>query len=180
MERDLIMEYHRPEAGYFTAVPIGGRTELSIESEQRGTRFPSSWRPDDTLEGRPPERPQPTNNASWNIGSRDSRENFFLGQSHHTGARPNRSDTEKSSTIQQLLRYQFVYSMAALPLHLASMAIGAWLAYGGAIGHTAITAQVLSEFGLKVQMTDAAPGTILFLVGLLSLCLTRFDVRVDK
>jgi hypothetical protein len=79
-----------------------------------------------------------------------------------------------------MMTHQFLYSMAALAVAAVCMGIGGWLAYSGAVGKTSFAAHVLSDFGLKVQMTDAGPGCVLFVVALLAMIATRYNVRVDK
>lgn len=150
--------------------------------EQRGTRFPSSWRPDEPVRYQIPEQPSRLETqARGNVREESSSGFFRLPVNRHaTTETQTLASAQPATTIQQLIKYQFIYSMTALILQLACMIIGGWLGISGAVGHTSFTAQVLSEIGLKVQMTDAGPGTVLFLVGLLTLPFTRFDVKVDK
>lgn len=169
---------HRPNypgSGYETT---GGPPQ---GVEQRGTRFPASWQPDEpsayriteAVERRLP--PTPHQPSGEFFGLRRTRP-----ESDETVTSSTLTPRAASTTIQQLIRYQFIYSMTSLILQLACMFIGGWLGISGVVGHTSLAAQVLSEVGLKVQMTDAGPGTVLFLVGLLTLPFTRFNVRVDK
>lgn len=139
------------------------RAALPSHSEQRGVRFPANWRPDDM--------PSQLNQLeSSNYSASDVSGNSYL----------KRNGKLERSTIQRVIEYQYKYSMAALAVGAICMAIGGWLAYSGTVAKTAFAAQILSDFGFKVQMTDAGPGTILFVVALITLIATRFDIRIDS
>ena len=71
---------------------------------------------------------------------------------------------------------KFVYSLVGLLVGLACMFLGSFLGYSGVQGHTAFTGKVL---GLSANLNDAAPGVILFVVGLFAIFITKFSVR-DK
>lgn len=155
-------------------------SHLPNDAEQRGVRFPASWRPDDHYVEQPAaasrrvEVPQPESTPRGWLTQTTRREKFDErpATQNQTQHQPN--------TIHLLLSYQFKYSMAALAVEAVCMGIGGFLAYSGAIGKTAFAAQALSDFGLKVQMTDAGPGVVLFVVALIAMIATRFSVRVDK
>jgi hypothetical protein len=138
--------------------------------EQRGVRFPADWRPDAVSEHVARQQCAPGSSA---ISTSDSEPSvrYSMVPSQKTQQQP---------TIQLVLEYQFKYSMAAICVQLICMAIGGWLAYSGAVGKTSFTARLLSDIGLKVQMTNAGPGTVLFVVALLMITITRFHVRIDK
>jgi hypothetical protein len=159
-------------------------SRLPSDAEQRGVRIPASWRPDDDYVEHPAaasrrvQAPQPE-------GDRVSIPRGRPTQTSRREKIEERPATQNQSehhpnTIQLLLSYQFKYSMAALAVQAVCMGIGGLLAYSGAIGKTAFAAQALSDFGLKVQMTDAGPGVVLFVVALIAMIATRFSVRIDK
>lgn len=159
-------------------------SHLPSDAEQRGVRFPASWRPDDhygehpatesrRVEATQPERDLVSIPRGWlTQTTRCEKFEECPSTQNQTQHQPN--------TIHLLLSYQFKYSMAALAVEAVCMGIGGFLAYSGAIGKTAFAAQALSDFGLKIQMTDAGPGVVLFVVALIAMIATRFSVRVDK
>ena len=75
------------------------------------------------------------------------------------------------------LRFQFIYSIVGLVLGLFSMAIGGFLCLSGVAGHSNLSAKLL---GAATELSDAAPGTVLFVVGLLVVVATRFKVRLHN
>ena len=78
-------------------------------------------------------------------------------------------------TYGRLSLYQFVYSLCGLVLGLGCVVGGVLLFMHGVSGAASWTAQLL---GAESQVNDAAPGAILFVVGLFVVLATRFDVRV--
>jgi hypothetical protein len=72
------------------------------------------------------------------------------------------------------LKLKFVYSMTGLFLGLACIVAGVILGLAGVAGHTSWTA---SLFGLSTNITDAAPGVIIFIVGIFLVLVTRFTVK---
>jgi hypothetical protein len=77
----------------------------------------------------------------------------------------------------QALRYKFIYSMTGLFLGLVSMLGGIVLFLNGVTGTTSWTAQIL---GNTSNLTDAAPGAVLFVVGLFVVIATRYRVSIDR
>ena len=71
------------------------------------------------------------------------------------------------------MRYKFWYSMTGLLLGLACIVAGVVLGLAGVSGHTSWTANLL---GLSTAMTDAAPGVVIFVVGIFLVFITRFKV----
>jgi len=69
---------------------------------------------------------------------------------------------------------QFIYSLLGLVLGLACVAGGMLLFLYGIAGKTSWVAKVI---GLESTITDAAPGAILFVVGLFFVLITRFSVK---
>jgi hypothetical protein len=66
---------------------------------------------------------------------------------------------------------KFVYSIIGLVLGLVCIITGAALFFAGVVGATSWTASLL---GLQSKVTDAAPGSVLFIVGLFVVWATRF------
>ena len=69
--------------------------------------------------------------------------------------------------------FQLVYSLAGLVLGLACVIGGIALFLHGVTGSTSWTANFL---GAESNISDAAPGAILFIVGLFVVWITRFSV----
>ncbi|MEI6669045.1 MAG: hypothetical protein WCP29_12900 [Acidobacteriota bacterium] len=86
------------------------------------------------------------------------------------------STLQDARTFRRLSLYQFVYSLCGLALGLACGMGGVALFLNGVAGNTNWTARAL---GVESQISDAAPGAILFVVGLLVIVATRFTVRVQ-
>src|SRR2546429_8136960 len=72
---------------------------------------------------------------------------------------------------------QLIYSLAGLLLGLACIVGGILLFFHGVSGSSSWVGEVI---GVKSKLSDAAPGTVLFVVGLAVVFLTRFSVRVRQ
>jgi hypothetical protein len=79
--------------------------------------------------------------------------------------------------LSRLARLQLAYSLAGLTLGLICVVGGILLFFHGVSGSTSWVGHVI---GLQGGLSDAAPGTVLFVVGLLIVWITRFDVRVER
>jgi len=77
----------------------------------------------------------------------------------------------------QALLFKFIYSMTGLFLGLFSMIGGIILFLNGITGSTSWTAKIL---GNESSITDAAPGAVLFVVGLFVIIATRYKVTVER
>jgi hypothetical protein len=75
---------------------------------------------------------------------------------------------------QGATRYQLIYSMGGLVLGLVCIIGGVILFLRGVTGSTSWTAKVL---GLQSSISDAAPGAVLFIVGLFMVFVTRFVIK---
>ena len=75
------------------------------------------------------------------------------------------------------VRSQLIYSLAGLVLGLACVVGGIILFLYGITGSTTWAAKLV---GAESNITDAAPGAVLFIVGLFVVWITRFDVKVRK
>jgi hypothetical protein len=74
-------------------------------------------------------------------------------------------------------QHHFLYAMSGLILGLIVTLTGAVLFGLGIGGKTTWAARV---FGFESRISDAAPGALLFFVGVLVIWITRYDVRVAK
>ena len=72
---------------------------------------------------------------------------------------------------------QLIYSLAGLLFGLACIVGGILLFFHGVTGSSSWVGEVI---GVKSNLSDAAPGTVLFVVGLAVVWLTRFAVRVRQ
>jgi hypothetical protein len=77
----------------------------------------------------------------------------------------------------RLALLQLIYSLAGLLLGLACIIGGIALFFHGVAGSSSWVGQVI---GVQSKLSDAAPGTVLFVVGLAVVWLTRFAVRVRQ
>ena len=77
----------------------------------------------------------------------------------------------------RLAMLQLIYSLAGLVLGLACIIGGTLLFFHGVVGSSSWVGEVI---GVKSKLSDAAPGTVLFVVGLAVVFLTRFTVRVRQ
>jgi len=77
----------------------------------------------------------------------------------------------------RLAMLQLIYSLAGLVLGLACIVGGILLFFHGVAGSSSWVGEVI---GVKSRLSDAAPGTVLFVVGLAVVWLTRFAVRVKQ
>ena len=78
---------------------------------------------------------------------------------------------------KKALRYQFIYSMLGLVLGLVCVVGGVVLFLRGVSGTISWTTKIL---GLESNVSDAAPGAILFIVGLFVIIITRFGTKIKK
>ena len=70
---------------------------------------------------------------------------------------------------------QLIYSLAGLVVGLACVVGGLGLFLHGIVGSSSWVGDFI---GVQSKLADAAPGTVLFIVGLLVVWLTRFSLRV--
>jgi hypothetical protein len=71
--------------------------------------------------------------------------------------------------------FQFLYSIAGLIVGVICVIGGIVLFLHGILGSSS---WVGSFLGAQTKLADAAPGTILFVVGLFVIWVTRFDMQV--
>lgn len=90
----------------------------------------------------------------------------------------NSSFAEKNpQTTTTLSKHQLIYSIAGLILGLICIVSGMVLCLNGIVGSTNWTANIL---GAESQISDAAPGNILFFVGLFAIYISRYVFKVLK
>ena len=77
----------------------------------------------------------------------------------------------------RLATLQLIYSLSGLIFGLACVVGGIVLFFHGVAGSSSWVGEFI---GVKSKLSDAAPGTILFVVGLVVVWLTRFAVRVRQ
>jgi len=77
----------------------------------------------------------------------------------------------------RLVVLQLIYSLAGLLLGLACVIGGIVLFFHGVAGSSSWVGEFI---GVRSKLSDAAPGTVLFVVGLAIVWLTRFAVRVRQ
>ena len=81
------------------------------------------------------------------------------------------------SSYQRFSLYQLIYSLSGLVLGLVCVLGGIVLFLNGVVGSTSWTAKML---GAESNVSDAAPGAVLFIVGLFIVFVTRFSIKVKK
>jgi len=79
--------------------------------------------------------------------------------------------------VTELSKHQLLYSIAGLILGGVCMLGGIVLFLNGVTGSTSWTAKLL---GAESQLSDAAPGAVLFIVGLLVVLTTKYAFNVKK
>lgn len=80
-------------------------------------------------------------------------------------------------TVQQLAKAQLLYSFSGLALGVFVMILGCVLLYLGISGESNFIADTL---GIKAEISNAAPGTVLIVVGLIVVIATRFSFTIKK
>lgn len=79
--------------------------------------------------------------------------------------------------LKRSLLYRFIYSMTGLILGLVCMMGGVVLFLNGVAGSSSWTTKIMAT---DSTLTDAAPGAILFVVGLLVVFVTRYNVSLER
>ena len=81
------------------------------------------------------------------------------------------------SVESQVLRYKYIYSMTGLVLGFLSIIGGIALFFIGVSGSISWTAKIL---GNESTIGDAAPGAVLFVVGLFIIIVTRYKISIEE
>jgi len=87
---------------------------------------------------------------------------------------------EKSQSVEVLklvIVLEYIYGILGLGLGITAIFGGIILGLNGVAGSTSWTANVL---GLSSEINDAAPGVVLFIVGIFMLKITSPKVKIDK
>jgi len=89
-----------------------------------------------------------------------------------------KADESKISAelVKIYLRHRLIYSIAGLTLGTICILGGMVLFLNGIAGATSWTA---SLFGFNSKITDAAPGSLLFIVGIFFVLITRHRIDVN-
>jgi WXG100 protein secretion system (Wss), protein YukD len=131
---------------------------------------PISWRIDDTDSGR-----TLANELSLEENNVRDGHRLVLLRSVTAGGGPEIPRTVKSPRVwEAVLIYKLIYSLAGLALGAACLLGGTVLFVRGLVGSTTWTAKLL---GFESQVTDAAPGALLFVAGVFVVWATRFSPR---
>jgi hypothetical protein len=77
--------------------------------------------------------------------------------------------------VAAAIKGEYQYAMLGLILGLASIVGGITMGLHGVAGSTSWTASVL---GLSSSVNDAAPGVVLFIVGLFMVWVTKANVKL--
>ena len=86
-------------------------------------------------------------------------------------------DPRERQLWARLARLQLIYSLAGLVFGAACILGGIGLFLHGVVGSSS---WVGSMIGVQSKISDAAPGTVLFIVGLAVVWVTRFAIRVRR
>jgi hypothetical protein len=103
-------------------------------------------------------------------GNRGEANRSFIPKPPKAGVVNFRGESD-SRTRRQVVRYQFIYSLIGLVLGLVCILGGIILFV---LGITGATSWTLSMLGADSKALDAAPGAVLFIVGIFIVLLTRF------
>jgi hypothetical protein len=80
--------------------------------------------------------------------------------------------------LLETIRREYQYARLGLALGLTAIIAGAVLFFHGAVGSTSWTAKALGVFESKLN--DAAPGTVLFVVGVFIIVFTRPRIKITE
>ena len=87
------------------------------------------------------------------------------------------SGSHSKEILLEAVRGEYRYAMLGFILGLASIIGGVILGLHGVSGSTSWTAEA---FGLKSELNDAAPGVVLFIVGVFMILLTRPRIKIKE
>jgi len=86
-------------------------------------------------------------------------------------------NVDAGEVMKTVSGHQLFYSLAGLALGVVCILGGIWLFYAGITGEISWT---LSILGAESNLADAAPGGLLFVVGLFVVFVTRYTYKVKK
>ncbi|HET9791273.1 MAG TPA: hypothetical protein VFR08_08225 [Candidatus Angelobacter sp.] len=110
-----------------------------------------------------------------NCSHGDEETNMSESQPNPKGASKSRIKSGSQEVISAAIKGEYSYAKLALVLGLSCIIGGVILGLHGVTGHTSWTAKVL---GLESQVSDAAPGVVLFIVGIFLIWITRPRVKM--
>jgi hypothetical protein len=90
-------------------------------------------------------------------------------------ASPSAPTSASERLLSEAIKSEYAYAKLALSLGLASIVGGVILGLNGVAGSTSWTASLL---GLESNINDAAPGVVLFVVGIFFIVATRPKVKL--
>jgi len=79
--------------------------------------------------------------------------------------------------LERLSKHQLIYSLAGLVLGVVCVLGGITLFFSGITGSTRWSAKIL---GAESAILDAAPGAVLFVVGLFIVIITHYRLQVKR
>jgi len=85
------------------------------------------------------------------------------------------TDSHSKEIILAAVRGEYLYARLGLSLGILAIIGGVILGLNGVAGSTSWTADLI---GLKSQVNDAAPGTVLFIIGLFMIWATRPKIKM--
>ena len=85
--------------------------------------------------------------------------------------------SESARIVSQAVTGEYIYGILGLIIGLAAIMSGVALCVHGVVGSTSWTADLLS---LKSELNDAAPGVVLFVVGLFIVIFTKPKVKLKN
>ncbi len=141
---------------------LSARLRLSERQQQRYLEINAKWQQQDKKTRE--ERALPAKSRGPN----------GLGAKYHLEIP---SDVRDPDTYRLFSRYHIIYSICGLALGFVCIIGGIVLFLNGVVGSTSWTAKIL---GAESNISDAAPGAVLFIVGLFIILVTRFNIKVKK
>ena len=82
-----------------------------------------------------------------------------------------------SNTLNLAIKLEYVYAILGLLLGLSSIIFGSILSLNGVVGSTSWTANFI---GAESSINDAAPGVVLFIVGLFMIWVTKPKTHIKN
>lgn len=93
---------------------------------------------------------------------------------HSTPGSQAQESSQSAIILGQAVKWEYIYGVSGLVLGLSSIVGGSILGLNGVAGSTSWTASLL---GLESQINDAAPGVVLFIVGIFLVWITKPKVK---
>jgi len=136
-------------------------------------------------ENRPRPSSEPTRQPITYHSSHPERfENILLNSANFRTRRPNKSvpvartvesASHSAEILKQAVKGEYRYGILGLVLGLATIIGGTILALHGVVGHTSWTAKLI---GFESQVNDAAPGVVLFIIGVFLVYITKPRIKL--